>query len=123
MCTIATSNTKGRYARWLLLSVVAALLLASCAGNGTDDQARQTSVVASSTPVSEADPLTTEQLDPSPATTAPVATATALDQTEPEAPTQPPAFPDVATGTVAGGQIDFGSLEGQDTVLWFWAPW
>ena len=25
--------------------------------------------------------------------------------------------------TVGGGQIDFGSLEGQDIVLWFWAPW
>ena len=25
--------------------------------------------------------------------------------------------------TVSGAQIDFGSLEGQDTVLWFWAPW
>lgn len=25
--------------------------------------------------------------------------------------------------TVSGSQIDFGSLEGQDTVLWFWAPW
>lgn len=28
----------------------------------------------------------------------------------------------VAT-TVSGGQIDFGSFEGQDVVLWFWAPW
>lgn len=25
--------------------------------------------------------------------------------------------------TVAGGQLDLGSLDGQDTVLWFWAPW
>ena len=25
--------------------------------------------------------------------------------------------------TVTGGQIDFGSFEGQDVVLWFWAPW
>jgi len=25
--------------------------------------------------------------------------------------------------TVSGGQINFGSLEGQDVVLWFWAPW
>lgn len=25
--------------------------------------------------------------------------------------------------TAAGGQIDFNSLEGTDTVLWFWAPW
>lgn len=25
--------------------------------------------------------------------------------------------------TLAGGQLDLGSLEGQDAVLWFWAPW
>ncbi len=25
--------------------------------------------------------------------------------------------------TADGGQIDLGSLEGTDTVLWFWAPW
>ncbi len=25
--------------------------------------------------------------------------------------------------TASGGQIDFTSLEGNDVVLWFWAPW
>ncbi len=25
--------------------------------------------------------------------------------------------------TVAGSTFDLGSLEGKDTVLWFWAPW
>lgn len=25
--------------------------------------------------------------------------------------------------TVGGGQIDLGDLQGQDIVLWFWAPW
>jgi hypothetical protein len=24
---------------------------------------------------------------------------------------------------VGGGQLDAGSLEGRDVVLWFWAPW
>ena len=32
-------------------------------------------------------------------------------------------FPDFIAVTADGGQIDFGSLQGQDTVLWFWAPW
>ncbi len=32
-------------------------------------------------------------------------------------------FPQFVTATTGGGQLDFGSLEGQDTVLWFWAPW
>ena len=25
--------------------------------------------------------------------------------------------------TATGGQVDFNSLEGTDTLLWFWAPW
>ncbi len=25
--------------------------------------------------------------------------------------------------TLSGETIDLGSLEGQDTVLWFWSPW
>ncbi len=29
----------------------------------------------------------------------------------------------IVAPTAAGGQIDFASLEGADTVLWFWAPW
>ena len=28
-----------------------------------------------------------------------------------------------ATSTADGGQIDLGDLDGQDIVLWFWAPW
>ena len=31
--------------------------------------------------------------------------------------------PGVVLSTVSGGQIDFGSLEGTDTILWYWAPW
>jgi hypothetical protein len=34
-----------------------------------------------------------------------------------------PAEASVVATTVDGGQIDFGSLQGQDVVLWFWAPW
>lgn len=32
-------------------------------------------------------------------------------------------FPSFTAQTVDGSQLDFGSVEGQDTVLWFWAPW
>lgn len=33
-------------------------------------------------------------------------------------------IPDVAGPLAVGdGQIEFASLEGQDVVLWFWAPW
>jgi hypothetical protein len=30
-------------------------------------------------------------------------------------------FPQFSASTLDGGQFDFGSLEGRDTVLWFWA--
>lgn len=49
--------------------------------------------------------------------------------TEPTAPSEVAGssgtgvFPGAVLPTVAGGQIDLGSLEGLDTVLWFWAPW
>ncbi len=39
---------------------------------------------------------------------------------------EPEAADELFTGefaTVSGQTIDLGSLEGQDTVLWFWAPW
>ncbi|MGI9610322.1 MAG: hypothetical protein ACR2NL_08495 [Acidimicrobiia bacterium] len=32
-------------------------------------------------------------------------------------------FLDVTVSTSDGGQLEWGSLEGQDVVLWFWAPW
>ena len=35
----------------------------------------------------------------------------------------PAEFPRFTAATVDGSQLEFGSLEGQDTVLWFWAPW
>lgn len=25
--------------------------------------------------------------------------------------------------TISGGQIELNSLQGQDVILWFWAPW
>lgn len=28
-----------------------------------------------------------------------------------------------ALTTVSGSQIEINSLEGSDTILWFWAPW
>lgn len=34
-----------------------------------------------------------------------------------------PSGTSLVADTVGGGQIDFASLEGQDVVLWFWAPW
>ena len=32
-------------------------------------------------------------------------------------------LPQTDAATVDGSQLAFGSLEGRDAVLWFWAPW
>ena len=40
-----------------------------------------------------------------------------------EAPSGTSALPTGAYPTIDGGQIELTSLEGQDVVLWFWAPW
>ena len=29
----------------------------------------------------------------------------------------------LVASTADGGQLDWGTLEGRDVVLWFWAPW
>lgn len=43
---------------------------------------------------------------------------------EEAAPAGPTPVPQVVTfNTVDGGQFDLGDLNGQDSVLWFWAPW
>ena len=34
-----------------------------------------------------------------------------------------PGLPTLVADTVDGAQIDTNSLEGQDVVVWFWAPW
>ena len=39
------------------------------------------------------------------------------------APTTTAIQPGDYVNLVGGGQIDLNSIEGQDTVLWFWAPW
>lgn len=39
------------------------------------------------------------------------------------APTTTTASPADLVTLVGGGQLDLNSVEGTDTVLWFWAPW
>lgn len=32
-------------------------------------------------------------------------------------------MPEVAVPALDGGEVDFGELQGQDVLVWFWAPW
>ena len=34
-----------------------------------------------------------------------------------------PVIPSFVVDTTTGGQINIGDLQGQDAMLWFWAPW
>lgn len=83
---------------------VAALLGGACS-DGAVDQAAPTQ--PDSTP---ATPTTTTAAESSPVTTA-------SDQSAVSWPH------DWTEERVGGGQFDAGDYEGQDLVLWFWAPW
>ena len=77
------------------LLLVAALLVSACGG---------------------AAEVGTNAQESAPSETAPVtSTVVAPD-------TAAPATTDLVN-LVGGGQLDLNSIEGTDTVLWFWAPW
>ena len=93
-------------------------MMVAIAGRSTPGRVRSFRVAAATAAV---EPTT------APVPTAPAATATAVPaETVPDPSAEeatPPSFPAITLATSTGGQIDFGSLQGQDTVLWFWAPW
>lgn len=92
-------------------STAAAQESASPSTTGLDPDAI-TSAPTSSTPSSEATETTS-------------APTTAASTTEPPttvAPTTEAPAGDFVN-LVGGGQLDLNSIEGTDTVLWFWAPW
>ena len=110
----------------------------ACAGPAAETAASEPDI--SQSPTMPSEPAQTDASQPdsgeqtpttaaAASTSAPTSTALAaqaeptLVPSTPEPADQPPPFPDVVVPLVAGGQIDIGSLEGQDTVLWFWAPW
>ena len=50
------------------------------------------------------------------------AEAAVVEETEAES-TGGPGLPRLVADTVGGAQLDTNDLAGQDTVIWFWAPW
>ncbi len=79
----------------------AALLAGAC---GSDPQTAEPGAAA---------PLSTQADDAA----TPGGDSSAPDEEEPQAGSTE------VLATISGGQIDFGALEGQDALLWFWAPW
>ena len=94
------SNRPPKIVRIALALFGALALVATSCGGGPAETAAETAVEVSSPAEAEVEAASpTPTAEPAPAEASLVAT------------------------TVSGGQIDFGSLEGQDVVLWFWAPW
>lgn len=135
------------------VALVAALLATACASNDPVESAAPTTTepaVESTLPstdeaeadvddfVADIEPTTDEA---STSSGAPASTTTAADTTTSEAETivaptsttttSTTAAPETTTTAqpgelvdlVGGGQLDLNSIEGTDTVLWFWAPW
>ncbi len=89
-----TPRVRGRAASFIL---GASLLAAACGGSTTTTSAADTSASGdTATADSSAEATTTNAGNP-------LLTG--------------------SIGTVSGNQFDMASLEGQDAVLWFWAPW
>lgn len=106
-----------------LLSILALLAV----GCGSDALEGDSATGPTSTPIDEdADGASTTgapaETTSTPAAPAEVATTTTTDDTTAETTTAAPASAD-QVGLIGGGQFDLGSIEGTDTVLWFWAPW
>jgi hypothetical protein len=104
--------------RALVLLTMAALLSVGCA-SGVETTADEPSG-GSATSVAPTE-STSRDFDDGSGGTAPPSSVTTLDDAEVDdsgetAPVEPVAL-------VGGGQLDIGSIEGTDTVLWFWAPW
>jgi len=89
--------------RTLLATLAALALVATSCGGGSADTTTDAAVDSAAPAPTQAEAAPAEEA-------APVEEAA-------------PAEASLVATTVSGGQIDFGSLEGQDVVLWFWAPW
>lgn len=92
------SMTRSRIRRSLLATLAALALIATACGGSDAAVATQADNDAASS-----------------------SSSGAADTAEAESPAEP--ANSLVASTIDGGQIDFGSLEGQDVVLWFWAPW
>ena len=85
---------------------------------GTSAETTAPSTVAPSTTATTASPAAAPEPDPaSPATAAPVTTD--------DVTSEPLLVPELAGTfpTSDGSSIDLATLQGEDVVLWFWAPW
>ncbi len=97
-----------------LVALLAALsLIVGACGSSSEDIA-----VVDDAPASEAAEVVDDAEEAAPVEEEDEVAEPAVEEAPTDEAASGPIIP-----TADGGQIDFGSLEGQDTVLWFWAPW
>lgn len=95
-------------------AVAAAALVLSACGAGDDDTSAATTPEAAQT--APATPEPAESPEPEP-------TEDAAEAEEPAEPVAVPAALDFEAPTVDGGSFSGATLVGEDSVLYFWAPW
>lgn len=101
-------------------AVAAAALVLSACGTGDDDTSTASSATAEAAETAPATPEPTTAEEPA-ETTDTDDSSEAASEEEPEVAV--PAALDFDAPTVDGGTFSGASLVGQDSVLYFWAPW
>lgn len=101
------------------LVVAIALLAAACASDASVDLASEASVAPTAAPEAVVENPATEVTTAAPSPTS----SAAPSPTSSDAPSTTEAPVGELVNLVGGGQLDLNSIEGTDTVLWFWAPW
>jgi thiol-disulfide isomerase/thioredoxin len=100
-------------------AVAAAALVLSACGTGDDT----TTTTSATTEAAETAPATPEPTTAEEPTESPDADESSETASEEEPPVAVPAALDFDAPTVDGGTFSGASLVGQDSVLYFWAPW
>ena len=115
---------------WLLAAALITVVTVGCASTTLDTDAAGPS---SAPTIAESDATSSQdtEVEPSSAGAAPADATGATEAPVEEsgsntiagAAATSEAVPVDPVALVGGGQLDLGSIEGSDTVLWFWAPW
>jgi cytoskeletal protein RodZ len=108
------------------LLVAGLLLVGACGGSSAEVSSAPAETTAAPTTGADSgseDAGSVGSTPEAPLTTEPTASRAATESTTNAPDTTITETAADLVGLVGGGQLDLNSIEGQDTVLWFWAPW
>ena len=124
-------SSGSRTLRALAVSVVFGLLAIACSGAAeTDVSAAPATTVAVETATDETNSIDDEVVEPAETTTTAVEAVAAASETTTAPTTTTTAVPESSSPLFQGDFVDLNGqavglsdFEGEDVVLWFWAPW